>query len=75
MNAEMDGYRPFRRDVQGRREGEAALYVREGLHGMELSYGDESVKFLSVSVRRKYNKGYIVVGICYRPPKQDEEAN
>lgn len=38
----------MRRDRQGRRGGEAGLYVRKGLDGVELSHGDGRVDHLSV---------------------------
>ncbi|KAK4828578.1 hypothetical protein QYF61_027668 [Mycteria americana] len=54
------------------REG---LYVRECLDRLELDDGDDRVECLWVRIRRKANKADIVVGVCYRPPNQDEETD
>lgn len=47
--ANMDVYRLFRTDRQGRQRGGVALYMREGLGFMELTYSDERVECLWVS--------------------------
>ena len=65
----MDGYKLFRRDRQGRRGGGVALYVRECFDCLELD-GDERIR-----IRGKANKADIMVGVCYRPPNQDDEAD
>ncbi|KAK4820905.1 hypothetical protein QYF61_008137 [Mycteria americana] len=67
----MDGYKLFRRDRRGRRGGGVALYVRECLDSLELDDGWS----LWVRIRGKANKADIVVGVCYRPPNQDEETD
>ncbi|GAB0209132.1 hypothetical protein GRJ2_003378900 [Grus japonensis] len=74
-SAAMDGYKLFRRDRQGRRGSGVALYVRECFDCLELNDGDERVECLWVRIRGKANKADIMVGICYRPPNQDEEAD
>ncbi|KAK4827222.1 hypothetical protein QYF61_015250 [Mycteria americana] len=74
-HAAMDGYKLFRRDRQGRRGGGVALYVRECFDCLEPYDGDEKVKCLWVRIRRKANKAAIMVGVCSRPPNQDEEAD
>ncbi|KAK4830875.1 LOW QUALITY PROTEIN: hypothetical protein QYF61_013804 [Mycteria americana] len=76
-SAAMDGYKLFRRDKRGRRGGGVALYVRECLDSLELNDGDgdDRVECLWVRIRGKANKADIVVGVCYRPPNQDEEAD
>ncbi|KAM9649084.1 uncharacterized protein ACIBXB_011576 [Morphnus guianensis] len=71
----MDGYKVFRRDRQGRRGGGVALYVRECLDCLEFNDGDDRVGCLWVRIRRKANKAGILVGVGYRPPNQDEEAD
>ncbi|KAK4806819.1 hypothetical protein QYF61_005615 [Mycteria americana] len=71
----MDGYKLFRRDRRGRRGGGVALYVRESLDSLELDDGDDRVECLWVRIRGKANKADIVVGVCYRPPNQDEETD
>ncbi|KAK4829368.1 hypothetical protein QYF61_003295 [Mycteria americana] len=74
-SAAMDGYKLFRRDRRGRRGGGVALYVRECLDSLELDDGDDRVECLWVRIRGKANKADIVVGVCYRPPNQDDEAD
>ncbi|KAK4819370.1 hypothetical protein QYF61_001649 [Mycteria americana] len=74
-SAAMDGYKLFRRDRQGRRGGGVALYVRECFGCLELNDGDDRVEPLWVRIRGKANKTDIVVGVCYRPPNQGEEAD
>ncbi|KAK4821278.1 hypothetical protein QYF61_017642 [Mycteria americana] len=74
-SAAMDGYKLFRRDRRGRRGGGVALYVRESLDSLELDDGDDRVECLWVRIRGKANKADIVVGVCYRPPNQDEETD
>ncbi|KAK4826301.1 hypothetical protein QYF61_007148 [Mycteria americana] len=66
---------PGRRDRRGRRGGGVALYVRECLDSLELDDGDDRVECLWVRIRGKANKADIVVGVCYRPPNQDEETD
>ncbi|KAK4823963.1 hypothetical protein QYF61_008349 [Mycteria americana] len=74
-SAAMDGYKLFRRNRRGRRGGGVALYVRECLDSLELDDGDDRVECLWVRIRGKANKADIVVGVCYRPPNQDEETD
>ena len=74
-SAAMDGYELFRRDRQGRRGGGVALYVRECFDCLEPDDGDDRVECLWVRIRGKANKADIMVGVCYRPPNQDEEAD
>ncbi|KAK4831229.1 hypothetical protein QYF61_016327 [Mycteria americana] len=74
-SAAMDGYKLFRRDRRGRRGGGVALYVRECLDSLELDDGYDRVECLWVRIRGKANKADIVVGVCYRPPNQDEETD
>ncbi|KAK4821107.1 hypothetical protein QYF61_013445 [Mycteria americana] len=71
----IDGYKLFRRDRRGRRGGGVALYIRECLDNLELDDGDNRVECLWVRIRGKANKADIVVGVCYRPPNQDDEAH
>ncbi|GAB0208053.1 hypothetical protein GRJ2_003271000 [Grus japonensis] len=74
-SAAMDGYKLFRRDRHGRRGGGAALYVRECFDCIELDDCDDKVECLWVRMRGKANKADILLGVCYRPPSQDEEAD
>jgi len=55
--------------------GRVALYVRECFDCVELDDGDDRVVCLWVRIRGKANKAYIMVGVCYRPPSQDEKAD
>ena len=70
-SAAMDGYKIFRKDRQGRSDG-VALYVRECFDVTELITGDDKVESLWVKIRGRADKADILVGICYRPPNQDE---
>ena len=74
-SAAMDGYKLFRRDRQGRSGSGVALYIRECFDCLEIDDGDERVECLWVRIRGKANKADIMVGVCYRPPNQDEEAD
>ncbi|GAB0187578.1 hypothetical protein GRJ2_001223100 [Grus japonensis] len=74
-SAAMDGYKLFRRDRHGRRGGEVALYVRECFDCIELDDCDNKVECLWIRMRGKANKADILLGVCYRPPSQDEEAD
>ncbi|KAF1501108.1 hypothetical protein FQV17_0014956, partial [Megadyptes antipodes antipodes] len=72
----MDDYRLFRRDRRGRRGGGVALYVRECFDCLELNdCDDETVECLWVRMRGKANEADILLGVCYRPPNQDEGAD
>ena len=42
---------------------------------MEINDGDDRVKSLWVRIKAKVNKTDIIVGVCYRPPNQDEEVD
>jgi len=52
-----------------------ALYVRECFDVTELMAGDDRVEFLWVKIRGRADKADILVGVCYRPPNQDEETD
>jgi len=70
----MYGYKLLRRDRQGRRGGGVALYVRDCFNCLELNEGDNRVHCLWVRITGKA-KADIMVGACYRPSNQDEEAD
>jgi len=74
-SAAVDGYKLFRRDRRGKRAIGAALYIRNCFDCLELDDCDYKVEYLWVKMRRKANKADILLGICYRPPSQDEEAD
>jgi len=71
----MDGHKLFRRDRRGKRGGGVALYVRDCFDCTELDAYDDKVECLWVKMRGKVNKAGILLGVCYRPPNQDEEAD
>lgn len=71
----MDGYKLLRRDMQGRRDGGMALYIREYFNCVELKDGDDKAECLWVRTRDMANKAVILRGVSYRPPCQDEEAD
>ncbi|KAJ7402178.1 mitochondrial fission process protein 1 [Pitangus sulphuratus] len=67
-SAAMDGHKLFRRDRHGWRGGGVALYVRECLDSVEL-------ECLWIRIGGKANKADILMGVCYRPPNQDDEGD
>ena len=71
----MDGYKLFRKDRQGRRGGGVALYVKECIEVTELMTGENKVESLWVKIRGRADKADILVGVCYRPPNQDEDTD
>ena len=71
----MDGYRLFKRDRQGRKGGGVTLYVKKECECMEINYDDDRVESLWVRIKAKANKSDIIVGVCYRPPNQDEDVD
>ncbi|RMC06743.1 hypothetical protein DUI87_16189 [Hirundo rustica rustica] len=71
----LDGYKLFRRDRKGRRGGGVALYIGEALVAMEIKTNDSEVECLWVRIKGKANKADILLGVCYRPPKQEEEVD
>jgi len=71
----MDGYKLFRGDRRGRRDGDMALYVRDCFNCTELNVCDDQIECLWVKIRGKANKADILLWICYRPPNQDEEVD
>ncbi|PKU47773.1 nipped-b-like protein [Limosa lapponica baueri] len=72
-SATNEGYKLFRRDRQERRGGGVAAYVSECYESSEIKYSDNRVE--SVWIRIRANKGYIAVGVCYRPPNQSSEVD
>jgi len=75
FSAVTHGSKLFRRDRQGRRGGGVALYARECFDCLELDDGNDSIECLWVRVRGKANKAAIMLGVCCRPPDQDQEAD
>jgi len=58
----------------GKRDIEMALYVRDCFDFIELNDCDDKVECLWVKTRGKTNEAEILLGVCYRPPNQDEEV-
>ncbi|TRZ07386.1 hypothetical protein HGM15179_019724 [Zosterops borbonicus] len=74
-SAALDGYKLFRRDRKGRRDGGVALNIREALDAMDIETNDNAVECLWVRIKGKANKADIVLGACYRPPSQEEDVD
>jgi len=71
----VDGYKIIRRDRRGKSGSGVALYIRGCFDCRDLNDCDDKVKCLWVRMRRKANKADILLGVCYRPPNQDEEVD
>ncbi|KAJ7408007.1 mitochondrial fission process protein 1 [Pitangus sulphuratus] len=74
-SAAMGGYRLFRRYRQSRRGGGVTLCVRDSLYSLELKVNNNKVECLWIGIKGKANKADIPVGVCYRPPNQDDEGD
>ena len=48
--------------------------VKKEYECIEINDGDDRVESLWVRIKVKANKSDIIVGVCYRPPNQDEEV-
>ena len=55
--------------------GSPDLYIRDSFNCIELNDCDDKVECLWVKMRGKANKADILLGVCYRPPNQDEEVD
>ena len=42
---------------------------------MEINDGDDRVVSIWIRIKAKANKTDVIVGVCYRPPTQDEEVD
>ena len=73
----MEGYRLFRKDRQRRQGGSVALHVSDQLECMELHLGmdEELTESLWVRIKGRAGPGDIIVGVCYRPPNQEDRAD
>jgi len=71
----MDGCKLSRRNRQGRKGGGVALYIKDCFDVEKLAVGDDKVECLWVRIREKACSSNILVGVCYRPPNQDEEMD
>ncbi|PKU34425.1 toll-interacting protein [Limosa lapponica baueri] len=70
-----EGSQLFRRDRQGRRGGGVALYVRDNFEFLEHNNVNDSVECVWVRIKEKARKADTIMGVCYRPPNQDVEAD
>ena len=66
-----------RKDRPTKWGGGVALYVREQLECIELCLGadEEQVESLCVTIKGQPHMGDIIVGVYYKPPDQDKEAD
>lgn len=67
----MDCHKPFTKDRQERRNVGVALSVGECFDCLELNDGD--IRGTVLRVTEKDSKA--LVGVCYTPPQQNEEAD
>ena len=74
---EIEDYKLFRRDRQGRRSRGVALYIREwkDCKGMPLRNSHGQAESLWVKVNDQNNKGHLVVGAYYRLSDQGEPVD
>lgn len=50
----------------------APLHIKECFDVEELGVGNDKVECLWIRIRGKACRGHILVGVCCRPPNQDE---
>ncbi|RMC22466.1 hypothetical protein DUI87_00780 [Hirundo rustica rustica] len=70
-----DGYKLFRRDRKGRRGGGVALYSKQTFDTIGIETKEDGAECLWVRIKGKANKADILLGVCYRPPNQEEEVD
>ena len=70
----MEGYRLLRKDRTDRRGGRVTLHVGDQLERLELRLGmdEEPTESLWVRMKGRAGTGDIIVGVCYRPPDQED---
>ncbi|RMC22179.1 hypothetical protein DUI87_03052 [Hirundo rustica rustica] len=71
----LNGYKLFRRDRQGRRGGGMALYIKQTFDTVGIETKEDGVECLWVKIKGKANKADILLGVCYRPPNQEEDVD
>ena len=73
----MEGYRLFRKDRHGRQGGGVTLYAMTSWSAWssQLGMDEEPTESLWVSIKGRAGTGDIIVGVCYRPPDQDTQAD
>ena len=70
---QLNGFKLFTRDRQGRRGGGVAIYVRHDLNPVVITQNTDTVEHLSVQIQTKVTK--FAVCIVYRPPGQTQELD
>ncbi|GAB0204837.1 hypothetical protein GRJ2_002949300 [Grus japonensis] len=73
----MEGYRLFRKDRQGRQGGGVTCYGNDQLECMEFCLGmdEEPTESLWVRIKGRAGTGDTIVGVCYRPPDQQDQVD
>ncbi|GAB0182662.1 hypothetical protein GRJ2_000731500 [Grus japonensis] len=73
----MEGYRLFRKDRQGRQGESVVLYVNDKLECMEYHPGmdEELTESLWVRIKGWTGTGDTIVGLCYKPLSQEDQAD
>jgi len=73
----MEGYRLLRKDRQGRQRGGVTLCVSDQLECREIHLGidEEPTESLGVQIKGRAGTGDITMGVCYRPPNQEDQAD
>ena len=73
----MEGHRLFRKDRPGRQGGGVVLHVRQQLECLELclGMGEQPAESLWVGIKEQTSMGDIVVGVHYRLPDREEQAD
>jgi len=73
----MEAYRLLRKDRQGRFGGGVSLYVSDQLEYMELrlDMDEQPTKSLWGRIKGRARTSGIIVGVCYRPPGQEDRAD
>ncbi|KAJ7409535.1 mitochondrial fission process protein 1 [Willisornis vidua] len=73
-SAVMYGYKFFRRYRQCGRGSWVALYISNCFDDVRISDHDDKVECLWVKIRGKVSRMDVLVGVCFRPPSQNEQA-
>ncbi|RMC00385.1 hypothetical protein DUI87_22993 [Hirundo rustica rustica] len=71
----LNGYKLFRKDRKGRRDGVGALYIKKDFDTISIETNEDGVECLWVRIKGKANKADILLGVCYHPPNQEEEVD
>ncbi|RMC22464.1 hypothetical protein DUI87_00778 [Hirundo rustica rustica] len=52
-----------------------ALYIKQTFDTVGIETKEDGVECLWVKIKGKANKADILLGVCYRPPNQEEEVD